>query len=130
MKLDSNVNGVLDRVKRMLRDIRAAMARTLAPAQWEKTLADEAKRTLWALARQSEWPFVEAFLQTLLVAPFMNGFLARLSSPLPPVLAIEDFKMAQGLQTHALKTGSRPTLLSDFLNQFDQMMLEAIRSEL
>ena len=129
MKIESNVNGVLDRVRRMPRDIRAAMARTLAPAQWEKALADEAKRTLWALAKQAEWSFVESFLQTLLVAPFMNGFLARLSNPLPPVLAIEDFMMARGLQTRALNTGSGPTLFSDFLNQFDQMMTDWVATE-
>ena len=135
MKLESNVNGVLDRVRRMPRDIRAAMARTLAPSQWEKALADEAKRTLWALAKpnvglaSAEWSFVESFLQTLLVAPFMNGFLARLSNPLPPVLAIEDFMMARGLQTRALNTGSGPTLFSDFLNQFDQMMTDWVATE-
>ena len=135
MKIESNVNGVLDRVRRMPRDIRAAMARTLAPAQWEKALADEAKRTLWALAKpnvglaSAEWSFVESFLQTLLVAPFMNGFLARLSNPLPPVLAIEDFMMARGLQTRALNTGSGPTLFSDFLNQFDQMMTDWVATE-
>jgi hypothetical protein len=56
MKLESNVNGVLDRVRRMPRDIRAAMARTLAPGATphgqtrEKALAEEAKRTLWALS--------------------------------------------------------------------------------
>ncbi len=129
MKIESNVSGVLDRVKRMPRDIRAAMARTLAPAQWEKALAEEAKRTLWALAKPAEWSFVESFLQTLLVAPFMNGFLARLSNPLPPVLAIEDFMMARGLQMRALKTGTGPTLFSDFLNQFDQMMTDWVATE-
>ena len=135
MKLESNVNGVLDRVKRMPRDIRAAMARMLAPAQWEKALAEEAKRTLWALAKPNvglaspEWSFVESFLQTLLVAPFMNGFLARLSNPLPPVLAIEDFMMTRGLQTRALNTGSGSTLFSDFLNQFDQMVVDWVANE-
>jgi hypothetical protein len=34
----------------MPRNIRTAMARTLAPARWEKALADEAKRTLWAFS--------------------------------------------------------------------------------
>lgn len=133
MKLESNLNGVLDRVRRMPRDIRAAMARTLGATPhgqtWEKALAEEAKRTLWALAKRAEWLFVEAFLQTLPMAPFMNGFLARLSNPLPPVLAIEDFMMAQGLQTRALNTGSGPTLFSDFLNQFDQMMADWVATE-
>ena len=41
MRLESNVNGVLERVKRIPRDIRAAMARTLAPAQREKALPEE-----------------------------------------------------------------------------------------
>jgi hypothetical protein len=127
--LTSNIQGVIDRVRRRPRDIRSALDRTLSPAQWDKSLREEAKRTLWALAKQSEWNFVEPFLQTIMVAPFMTGFFARMSNPLPPVLALEDFMMARGLQTHSLQTGSGPTLFSDFLNQFDQMMADWVATE-
>jgi hypothetical protein len=129
MKLDSNIQGVIDRLKRKPRDIRGAMARTLAPVEWEKPLREEAKRTLWALAKPTEWDFVNAFIETVMVAPFMTGFFARMSNSLPPVLAIEDFMMARGLQIRALKTGTGPTLFSDFLNQFDQMMTDWVATE-
>ena len=135
MQVESNIQGVIDRLKRKPRDIRGAMARTLAPAEWEKPLREEAKRTLWALAKPNvglaspEWGFVNAFIETVLVAPFMTGFFARMSNPLPPVLAIEDFMMARGLQMRALNTGSGPTLFSDFLNQFDQMMTDWVATE-
>ena len=129
MKLDSNIQGVLDRVKRRPRDLRQALALTLAPAEWDATLRVEAKRTVWALAKQAEWGFVEPFIQTVMVAPFLSGFFARMSNPMPPVLEMEDFMMAQGLQTRALNTGSGPTLFSDFLNQFDQMMTDWVATE-
>jgi hypothetical protein len=85
VKLDSNINGVLDRVKRRPRDIRQAMERTLAPAEWEAQLRAEAKRTIWALAKQPEWSFVEPFLQTIMVAPFLTGFFARMSNRTPTI---------------------------------------------
>ena len=119
----------MDRVKRRPRDIRQALARTLAPAEWDATLRAEAKRTVWALAKQAEWGFVEPFIQTVMVAPFLGGFFARMGNPMPPVLEMEDFMMAQGLQTRALNTGSGPTLFSDFLNQFDQMMTDWVATE-
>ena len=59
MRLDSNIQGVLDRVKLRPRDIRQALARTLAPAEWDATLRAEAKRTVWVLAKPAEWGFVE-----------------------------------------------------------------------
>ena len=129
MKLDSNIQGVLDRVKRRPRDLRQALALTLAPAEWDATLRVEAKRTVWALAKQAEWGFVEPFIQTVMVAPFLGGFFARMSNPMPPVLEMEDIMMAQVLQTRALNTGSGPTLFSDFLNQFDQMMTDWVATE-
>jgi hypothetical protein len=129
VKLESNIQGVIDRLKRKPRDIRAAVARTLAPAEWEKSLREEAKKTLWALAKPTEWDFVKAFIETILVAPFMTGFFARMTNPLPPVLAIEDFMMAQGLQMHAVRTGSGPTLFSEFLNQFDEMVTDWVATE-
>jgi hypothetical protein len=111
VKLESNIQGVIDRLKRKPRDIRAAMARTLAPAEWD---------------------FVKTFIETIMVAPFMTGFFARMTNPLPPVLAIDDFMMAQGLQMHALRTegpGKGATLFSQFLNQFDEMMADWVASE-
>jgi hypothetical protein len=44
LKLDSNIQGVLDRVKRRPRDIRQAFARALAPAEWDATLRAEVKK--------------------------------------------------------------------------------------
>jgi len=129
VRVESNIQGVIERLKRKPRDIRGAMARTLAPVEWEKPFREEARRTLWALAKPAEWDFVNAFIETVMVAPFMTGFFARMSNPLPPVLAIEDFMMARGLQMRALKTGSGPTLFSDFLNQFDQMMTDWVATE-
>ena len=135
MKIDSNIQGVLDRLKRRPRDIRQAMTRALAPAEWDERLRLEAKRTLWALAKPNvglapgEWEFVNAFIQTVMMAPFFNGFLARMSNPMPPVLAVEDFMMARGLQTRAMSQGGGPTLFSDFLNQFDQMMTDWVATE-
>jgi len=129
MKVESNIQGVIDRLKRRPRDIRQAMARALAPAQWDAQLRLEAKRTLWALAKQPEWNFVEPFVQNIMVAPFLTGFFARMGNPMPPVLAVEDFMMARGLQTRALNEGSGPTLFSDFLNQFDQMMTDWVATE-
>ena len=52
-----------------------------------------------------------------------------MSNPLPPVLAIEDFMMARGLQMRALRAGTGPTLFSDFLNQFDQMVTDWVATE-
>jgi hypothetical protein len=52
-----------------------------------------------------------------------------MSNPMPPMLAVEDFMIARGLQTEALKQGSGPTLFSDFLNQFDQMMTDWVATE-
>jgi len=139
--VESNIQGVIDRLKRKPRDIRAAMSRTLAPAEWDKPLREEAKRTLWALAKpnvglapnaglaSSEWDFVDAFIDTIMVAPFLTGFFVRMSNPLPPVLAVEDFMMARGLQIMALRRGSGPMLWSDFLNQFDQMITDWVATE-
>jgi len=129
MKVESNLQGVIDRLKRRPRDIRQAMARALSPVEWDAQLRMEAKRTLWALVKQPEWHFVDPFVHTIMVAPFLNGFLARMSNPMPPVLTVEDFMMARGLQTRALSQGSGPTLFSDFLNQFDQMMTDWVATE-
>jgi hypothetical protein len=136
VKVESNIQGVLDRLKRKPRDIRAALSRTLAPAEWDKPLREEAKRTLWALAspsrtgqNSSEWDFVDAFIDTIMVAPLLTGFFARLSNPLPPVLAVEDFMMARGLQIMALRRGAGPMLWSDILNQFDQMITDWVATE-
>ena len=133
MKLESNIQGVIERLKRKPRDVRTALTRTLGATahgqSWEKALAEEAKRTLWALAKQSEWPFVDVFLKTVLTGPFMTGFFARMSNPLPPILVIEEFAMARGLQKRALNEGAGPTLFSDFLNQFDQMVTDWVANE-
>ena len=125
----SNIQGVIDRMKRKPRDVRTALTRTLAVGEWDKLLRAEAKRTLWALASQPEWPFVDAFLKTMLTGPFMTGFFARMSNPLPPVLVVEEFAMARDLQRRALNEGSGPTLFSDFLNQFDQMVTDWVANE-
>ena len=127
--ITSNIQGVLDRATRRSRDIRAALTRTLAVGEWEALLRAEAKRTLWALAKQSEWGFVDAFINTMLTSPFMTGFFARMSNPLPPVLVVEEFAMAQDLQRRALSEGTGPTLFSDFLNKFDQMMADWVGNE-
>ena len=37
--------------------------------------------------------------------------------------------MTRGLQTRALNTGSGSTLFSDFLNQFDQMVVDWVANE-
>jgi len=127
--ITSNIQGVLDRATRRSRDVRTALTRTLAVGEWDKLLRAEAKRTLWALAKQSEWGFVDAFVATVLTGPFMTGFFARMSNPLPPVLVVEEFAMAQDLQKRALSQGTGPTLFSDFLNQFDQMMTDWVANE-
>ena len=139
MKLESNIQGVIERLKRKPRDVRTALTRTLGATahgqSWEKALAEEAKRTLWALAKpnvglaSSEWGFVDAFINTVLTGPFMTGFFARMSNPLPPVLVVEEFAMARDLQRRALNEGSGPTLFSDFLNQFDQMVTDWVANE-
>ena len=139
MKLESNIQGVIERLKRKPRDVRTALTRTLDVKEWDKLLRAEAKRTLWANAKQSEWGFVDAFINTMLTGPFMAGLFARMSNPLPPVLVIEEFAMARDLQKRALNEGpsSRsfdaaspgPTLFSDFLNQFDQMVTDWVANE-
>jgi hypothetical protein len=133
LKLESNIQGAIERLKRKPRDVRTALTRTLSATphgqSWEKALAEEAKRTLWALASQSEWGFVDAFLKTMLAGPFMTGFFARMSNPLPPVLVVEEFAMARDLQRRALNEGSGPTLFSDFLNQFDQIVTDWVANE-
>jgi hypothetical protein len=133
--ITSNIQGVLDRATRRSRDVRTALTRTLTVGEWDKLLRAEAKRTLWALAKpnvglaSSEWGFVDAFVATVLTGPFMTGFFARMSNPLPPVLVVEEFAMARGLQKRALNEGTGPTLFSDFLNQFDQMMTDWVANE-
>ena len=129
MTVTSNIQGVIDRMKRKPRDVRTALTRTLADKEWDAMMRAEAKKTLWALAKQPEWPFVDAFLKTVLTGPFMTGFFARMSNPIPPILYVEDFAMARGLQTRALNEGSGPTLWSDFLNQFDQMVTDWVANE-
>jgi len=131
LNVTSNIDGVIYRCQRHPQDIRKALAATLRPEEWAEALRREAKTTLWAIARQPEWSFVESFTATALVfaAPLQAGFVARLTNPLPPALAIEDFMMARGLQTRALKDGSGATLFSDFLNQFDQLMTDWVATE-
>ena len=118
-------------MRRRPRDVRAALALTLAPEAWTEALRQEAKTTLWALARPEEWPYVETFLNTIMVfaSPLKDGFHARMSNPLPPVLAVEDFMMARGLQTRALNTGSGAMLYSDFLTKFDALLTEWVATE-
>ena len=129
MTITSNIQGVLDRASRRSRDVRTALTRTLTVGEWDKLLRAEAKKTLWANAKQAEWSFVDAFINTVLTGPFMTGFFARMSNPIPPILYLEDFAMARGLQTRALNEGSGPTLWSDFLNQFDQMVIDWVANE-
>ena len=129
LKLESNIQGVIDRMKRRPRDIRAALAATLSAPAWEAQMQAEARKTIWALASQPEWGFVDSFVSAVLVAPFPGGFFARMTNPLPPVLEVEDFMMARGLQTMALNKGTGPTLFSDFLNQFDDLMTDWVATE-
>ena len=129
VKLDSNLDAVLHRLARRPRDIRAALQRTLAPAAWEEPLRAEAAKTLWALAKPEEWPFVKGFLAAILVAPWLNGFFARMGNPLPPTLTLLDFQLARDVQQHGLEAGRGPTLFSDFLNQFDQLVVEWVATE-
>ena len=129
MTITSNIQGVLDRASRRSRDVRTALTRTLTVGDWDKLLRAEAKKTLWANAEQAKWSFVDAFIITTLMGPFMTGFFARMSNPIPPILHLEDFAMARGLQPRALNEGSGPTLWSDFLNQFDQMVVDWVANE-
>jgi hypothetical protein len=89
----------------------------------------EAKRTLWALAKQSEWGFVDTFVATIMTGPFMAGFFSRMTNPVPRVLEVQDFADAWYLQTRSLQNGSGPMLWSEFVNQFDQMMTDWVANE-
>ena len=51
MTVTSNIQGVLDRAIRRSRDVHTALERTLSVAIWDKLMREEAKRTLWALAK-------------------------------------------------------------------------------
>jgi len=98
-------------------------------------MREEAKRTLWALAKPnvgialSEWGFVDTFVATVLTGPFMTGFFARMTNPVPRVLEVQDFADARYLQTRALQNGTGPMLWSEFVNQFDQMMTDWVANE-
>jgi len=129
MTITSNIQGVLDRAIRRPRDVRTALMRTLMAGDWDKLLRAEAKKALWANAKQAEWSFVDVFINTVLTGPFVTGFFARMSNPIPPILYLEDFAMARGLQTRALNEGSGPTLWSGFVNQFDQMVVDWVANE-
>ena len=67
LKLESNIQGVIDRMKRRPRDIRAALAATLSAPAWEAQMQAEARKTIWALASQPEWGFVDSFVSAVLV---------------------------------------------------------------
>ena len=128
MKVETKIAGVLDRLRRRPRDVRAALELTLAPEAWKEALHREAQATLWALAKQTEWPQVPAFLNTMMVfgvGAGGPGFVARMTDPLPPALLLEDFAQARGIQ----KTGTGPTLFSDFLVQFDALLEEGVATE-
>ena len=127
--ITSNIQGVLDRAIRRSRDVHTALERTLSVAGWDKLMREEAKRTLWALAKQSEWGFVDTFVATVLTGPFMTGFFARMTNPVPRVLEVQDFADARYLQTRALQSGTGPMLWSEFVNQFDQMMTDWVANE-
>ena len=129
MKIDSNLDGVRHRLRRRPRDIQAALQRTLAPAAWAEPLRDEAAKTLWALAKPEEWPFVKGFLGTILVAPWLHGFFARLGNPLPPTLSLKEFQWARDGQQRALESGGGETLFSGSLNDFDQMVKDWVSAK-
>jgi hypothetical protein len=120
MKLESNINEVIQRMQQRRRDVNTALQRTLQPSQWETQARMEARNTLWALARREEWPMVSPFVETVMAALLPGGdpgFFLRLSNPVPPVLSVEDFAMAAGLQS-----AGGPNLFSGQANQFDQFM--------
>ena len=125
MTITSNVNGVLDRVKRIPRDIDAAMAATLAPAAWVEALKLEANKTLWAIAKPAEWQQVKLF--TPLVEKLAGGFYAAMNNPVPPIMALEDFAIVNHMQKTDAQTG--PNLFSNLLNQFDELMARWVANE-
>ena len=134
MTVTSNIQGVIDRMNRKPHDVRTALTRTLADKEWDKLMREEAKKTLWALAKpnvglaSSEWGFVDTFLATILTGPFMTGFFGRMTNPVPRVLDVQDFADARPADP-GLEEGTGPTLWSEFVNQFDQMMTDWVANE-
>ncbi|MGA3265481.1 MAG: hypothetical protein ABSE16_01510 [Verrucomicrobiota bacterium] len=122
MTLESNISAVIYRMQRRRRDVESALRRALQPSEWESQARLEAKATLWALAKQEEWRMVDPFLDTMMTVVLPGGdpgFFLRMNNPLPPVLSVDDFAMAAGLQS-----AGGPNLFSDFANQFDQLMAD------
>jgi hypothetical protein len=95
--IESNIAGVLERARRRPRDIAEAMRRSLQPEEWLAQAREEARRTLWALAKREEWGLVDSFLDTVIGQSLAAGlgFLLRMRNPIPPVLGVEDFAMAR-----------------------------------
>lgn len=90
MRLESDIDGAIYRLRRLPRDLREAAKRTLDPASWEAQLETTASTTLWALASQEEWRFVKPFLDTLMVhAPAPLSFSARMHRPASASLAVQ-----------------------------------------
>jgi hypothetical protein len=124
--IESNIAGVLERARRRPRDIAEAMRRSLQPEEWLAQAREEARRTLWALAKREEWGLVDSFLDTVIGQSLAAGlgFLLRMRNPIPPVLGVEDFAMARDLQG-----AGGANLFSELANQFDQMMTDWVADE-
>jgi hypothetical protein len=130
VELKSNVTAVLDRAKRRVRDVPVAIAAVLEPERWREAMAQDANRTLWALAQPGEWRSVKLFLDTILTGKLADGFFSAMSNPVPPVMDIGDFAIVNHMQLTQTGDGqSGPGLFSHLLNDFDAMMTDWVANE-
>lgn len=129
LKLDSNILGVLNRLRRRERDIHTAFERTLDGHQWFELLKNKASMTLQQTATLEEQPMVMAFLRTFLSDVLPMGFFAELRDPQSPILGVDAFVYASQMQAEDAGRGLGPGLFSRALNDWDQMIEDWVATE-